>query len=207
MQLPRSVREWYSHPDAERILACHSNNDLPIPVAEFELERWNARMLLPFKYENQGVCMWSLLFDGSDDPPVYVNVDDNGWQIQAATFSDYIYSCVWDYAIVFAKAALVQAQNDRITEQAIHALRANFIEQLQTHGWPGSTQYRFERDRQAILIWSGESQADWFVADDNAASLHAAVKMVWQLDTVGDSFYSVSEIGKTVLKELKRGHG
>ena len=40
-----------------------------------------------------------------------MDVDETGWQQQAATFSDYVYSCVWDYAVVFAKPALVQAQN------------------------------------------------------------------------------------------------
>lgn len=202
MKLPRSVCDWYSDRDALSVLASHSNDDPPIPINEFTLEQWDSSDLLPFRHENQGVCVWSILLDGSDDPPVYVNLDDNGWNKLATTFSGYVYSCVWDYAVVFAKPALVQAQNDPLTDHAISKLTADFSEHIQTYAWPGSKQFRFSRDRQAILIWSAENQADWFVAADDADALRSALQTVWQFDAVGQSFYDCSEIGKTVLQEF-----
>ncbi len=201
-QLPPAVREWYSIRDAEQILESHSNNDPPIPIDEFELERSDLGDIIPFRHENQGVALWSILLDGSDDPPVYVNVDDNGWNILAKTFSGYIYSCVWDYAVVLDKPAFVQAQNDPLSDGALNSLTREFEEHIRTYGWPGSTQFRFSRDRQAILIWSAENQADWFVAADDADALRSALQTVWQFDAVGQSFYDCSEIGKTVLQEF-----
>jgi hypothetical protein len=130
VQLPPSVREWYSCQNAIRVLASHSNDDPPILLEKFELEQWSSYRLLPFKHENQGVCVWAILLDESDDPPVYVNVDDNGWKLQASTFSDYVYCCIWDYAVVFAKPALVQAQNEPVSDDALNTLADDHVAQV-----------------------------------------------------------------------------
>src|ERR1017187_8768301 len=143
-RLPASVREWYSNEEAIDILMKYSNQDPPIPLAKFAVTEWNAHRLLPFKYENQGVCTWSILLDGSGDPPVYVDVDSDGaqWNMQAPTFSAYIYSCVWDYVFVLDQRALVQAQNAPLSPDAIDQLRARFSEQPATFGWPGRSEER-----------------------------------------------------------------
>src|SRR5688572_16059631 len=77
-RLPASVREWYSNDGAIDILAKYSNQDQPIPPEKFAVTEWNSRRLLPFKYENQGICTWSISLDGSDDPSVYIDVDSDG---------------------------------------------------------------------------------------------------------------------------------
>src|SRR5262245_47167949 len=101
-ELPASVREWYCEEKAIDSLAKYSNQDWPIPLREFAVKEWKTHRLLPFKYENQGVCTWAIFLDGSDDPPVYVDVDSHGtqWNMQAPTFSAYVHACVWDYAFV-----------------------------------------------------------------------------------------------------------
>jgi hypothetical protein len=206
-RLPVSVREWYSNEDAIEILAKYSNQDPPIPLTEFAVTEWNAHRLLPFKYENQGVCTWSIVLDGSDDPPVYVDVDSDGaqWNMQASTFSAYIYSCVWDYAFVLDQHALVQAQNAPLSREAVEQLRARFSAQPATFGWPGSTQHRFAGKAQAILIWAANDQADWFVGARDAMSLESALRAVWNLDRVGQSFYACSELGKAALDKIRGG--
>ena len=82
IRLPPSVREWYSNDDALPILAAHSNDDPPIPLREFSLTESTVGRLIPIRHENQGVCTWAILLDGSDDPPVLVEVDSDGtaWQ-------------------------------------------------------------------------------------------------------------------------------
>src|SRR5262245_21618212 len=84
-RLPASVREWYCDDKAIDILAKYNNQDWPIRLEKFAVIEWNSLRLLPFKYENQGVCTWSISLDGSDDPPVYVDVDTDGkqWNMQA----------------------------------------------------------------------------------------------------------------------------
>jgi len=206
-RFPASVREWYCTVEAIDILAKYSNQDPPIPLKEFAVTEWQSLHLLPFKYENQGVCTWSIVLDGSDDPPVYVGVDSDGaeWQVQAPNFSAYIYACVWDYSFVFDQPGLVQAQNKPLSAEALGQLRERFAEQPPTFGWPGSTQHRFAGKSHAILIWSGEDQADWFVGARDAKSMETALREVWSADNVGPSLYDRSEIGKAVLDRIRGG--
>jgi hypothetical protein len=204
-QLPASVREWYRSGEAIEILAKYSNQDSPIPLKDFAVIEWQSLRLLPFKVENQGVCTWSIALDGSDDPPVYVDVDTDGAerQVQATKFSAYIYACVWDYFFVFDQPGLVQAQNEPLSAKALTHLREGFREQSPTFGWPGNTQHRFALDGQAVLIWAGEDQADWFVGAHDAKSLEAALRAVWSADNVGSSLYDCNEIGKAVLDRIR----
>lgn len=202
--LPTSVREWYACEDAIQILAEHSNQDPPIAVRDFSVIERQSRRLLPIRHENQGVCTWAIVLDGSDDPPVYVDVDSDGeeWQFLANSFSAYVYSCVWDYRQIFGRPALVQAQNGILSRAALGRLTAAFAAEVQTHGWPGSTQHRFTMDSAGILIWSSEKQADWFIAAADAATLERVLMAVWNLDDVGKSLYGCSPIGKTVLEKV-----
>jgi hypothetical protein len=207
LRLPPSVREWYSYRDSVEILEMHSNQDPPIPVGRFALTEWKSNLLLPFKFENQGVCVWSIMLDGSDDPPVYVDVDSNGtqWQLQALNFSTYVYSCVWGYKVVLGQPALVQAQNKPVSVEALTALDRLYVAEPKTYGWPGSTQYRFRGSNLAVLIWSGDGQADWFVGARNVESLESALKCVWQIDDVGESLYDCTESAKLALAEFRSG--
>jgi hypothetical protein len=205
-RFPPSIRAWYCNAKAIELLAKYSNQDWPIALQEFEVREWNSHRLLPFKNENQGVCVWAILLDGSNDPPVYVDVDSNGtqWTIHAPTFSAYIYACVWDYASVLFQPALVQAQNQPFATEAVNQLRAFCSEQLRTFGWPGNAQHRFEGEDWSVLIWSGEDQADWFIGAGDADSLETALRLVWNIDGVGKSLYDCSEIGAAVLHKI--GH-
>lgn len=205
LSLPRSVRDWYVREDAVKILADHSNADPPISVDDFAVVSWRTRQLLPFRHENQGVCTWAIDLNGSDDPPVYVGVDTDGreWELLAFTFSRYVYSCVWDYRIVFGQPGLVQAQNRALSATSRSMLETLFRQEVQTHGWPGCTQYRFHGNGQAILIWDAPRQADWFIAGSTPETLESALVAVWNLDDVGQSLYDCSELGRKTLERIR----
>ena len=207
LRLPESLREWYSNEGAIEILARYSNQDWPISPRDFAVTEWQGDKLLPFKNENQGVCVWAVVLDGSDDPPVYVDVDSHGtqWNEQAPTFSAYIYSCVWDYTQVIDQPASVRAQNGPLSSEAGSMLRDLFAEQPPTFGWPGSSQRRFQGKNCAILIWSGEDQADWFIGARDAPSMEEALSLVWNLDAVGHFLYGCSEFGEAALENVRRG--
>jgi hypothetical protein len=206
-RLPASIREWYGCDEAISVLAKYSNQDPPIPLSDFAPIEWQLHRLLPFRYENQGVCTWAIALDGTDDPPVYVEVDSAGreWNPHAPSFSKYIYSSVWDYKLVFGQPVSVQSQNSELTPQAVAFLSAEFEPELETRCWPGNIQYRFKGEGQYILIWSGETQADWWVAATDERSLELAIKTVWNIDSVGDSFWdsSDSQIGKQLLDRIR----
>jgi hypothetical protein len=185
----------------------HSNRDPPIPVAEFSLTESPLGPLIPIRCENQGVCTWAILLDGSNDPPVFVDVDSDGtqWRLHAQNFSTYVYTCVWDYRLVFKQPALVQAQNGPISDLSLKALADLFDRRPKTFAWPGSVQYRFRGNNSAVLIWStdGES-ADWFLGAPDRNPLESALRIVWKLDEVGKSFYPCSDIAKDVLAKHNR---
>lgn len=203
--LPRSVYEWYAQEGAISILAHHSNEDPPIPLQSFSVVDWESHQLLPFRIENQGVSVWAIMLDGTDDPPVYADVGSGGkeWHLLASSFSAYVYSCVWDYKCVFYQPAIVQAQNRYLSSTALGNLRAAFKEEIQTFGWPGCAQYRFKGSRQAILIWSRKQQADWFVAASDERRLLRALQVVWRFDSVGKALYHMSDAGKAALALIK----
>jgi len=205
MSLPHSVRDWYVREGAIKILADHSNADPPIPMKDFAVVGWQAHQLLPFRHENQGVCTWAIDLNGTDDPPVYVDVDTNGqeWQLLSSCFSQYVYSCVWDYRIVFGQPGLVQAQNGALSPSAHGTLTTLFEEEIETHGWPGCTQYRFHKNGKAILIWDRPEQADWFIAAPTREALESAVIAVWSLDDVGKSLYDCSALGRETLENIR----
>ena len=121
IDLPASVREWYSYDCALSVLSEHSNGDPPIPVAEFALTQSMVGPLIPIRQENQGVCTWAILLDGSNDPPVFVGMDSAGtqWRLHAQNFSTYVYACVWDYRIVLKQPALGTAsENDKSNQRS-----------------------------------------------------------------------------------------
>ena len=204
LRLPASVREWYSCKKALAILAEHSNADPPIPIREFTTCDSALGTLLPIRRENQGVCYWAVRIDGSDDPAVVVDVDSNGWIPCADRFSKYVYACVWDYRAVLHQPGLVQAQNRPLGPEVLQILRACFVEQPETYGWPGCT-HRFAGDRGGILIWESLDQADWFVGSPDEASLTSMLHRVWNLDDVGRSFYDCSDLAQGTGHAQDRG--
>ena len=115
--LPASVREWYSLAAGQETLRTFSNEDRVYaahelgrpehywaggePDEELEWDPVAERRLLPFMIENQGVCYWAVLLDGSDDPPVMISFDDleptDEWTMLSASFSDLVYTRIWDH--------------------------------------------------------------------------------------------------------------
>lgn len=203
--LPRSVREWYSYENGIAILADHSNDDPPIEVRDFALLEWQSHRLLPIRNENQGVCVWAVEIDGSDDPGVWIDVDSHGkqWRRVTTSFSVYVRTCIWDYRRVLKRAAIVRALNRTVSGAALDFLSRHFVEEARTYGWPGSVQYRFGSEGAGVLIWASENQADWFIAAETEASLAEAVSALWHLDGVGEELQEGSNLGKRVLEGIR----
>lgn len=217
--LPASLREWYGCADACEILAVHSNDDLPVPLEELgrpEVD-WETGVrrdlvtegFLVFGHENQGVCTWALRLDGSEDPPVVVSFDSGrrDWRRCADSFSEHVYACVWDHSFVLRREPLILAQNAALSAQALERLRQIFELGVTTYGWPGHTQYRLRREDQYLLIRADDGQADWWLSADSEQSLSDAVSTVWQLDKVGDAFWSYSDAGQALLDRLRSAAG
>jgi hypothetical protein len=218
-RLPAAVRDWYVREDACAILHTYSNGDPPVSLEDLgrslraSTPHGKPRDLAPegllhIRTENQGVCVWAVRLDDGDNPAVVVSYDRDDldeWLPQADTFSDYIFSGIWDYGLALASKWLIQAQNGTLTEGTLDGLRSRFRESVRTYNWPGDDQYRFEGDGHRLLIWSGGSQADWFLAADHEASLAEAARTVWHWDDVGKAFWSNTDEGEAALARIAAG--
>jgi len=196
--LPASVREWYELDGARQLLLRFSNDDPPLHISDFGKPLKDTsgggphdllgRNLLVFRWENQGVCAWAIQLDGSDDPPVVVDFDTpfSSWVQCASSFSQHLYAWMWDHALVLGKLRgddllddlVIEAHSQPLSQEALAFLRSHFQAELVTHGWPGDTQYRFFTGDQRILIWDGETQADWFLSAKSKEALGQLANLV-----------------------------
>ena len=187
-RLPPSVREWYAIEGAHDILAAHSNSDHPIPLkdlgakhkleAVLRIDSLSTVSLLKIMVENQGVCIWAVKLDDSEDPPVFVKLEERGgtWQDAADHFSEFIYSWVWDYSLHDFSVELVARPLSPEDKAYLHL---HFGELFATAKWPRCTEYRYSRRGQKIRIRSGERQADWLISASSADSFYELGHILW----------------------------
>jgi hypothetical protein len=198
-KLPAAFREFYSIEDARALLKYYSNSDRPLSVAELAepmSPRWDNYdpmddKILPFMIENQGVCVWGVRFDGGDDPPVVVEVDSGTpprWQLCAERFSDWLGSQVDNFRVL--KSSWFVAQAPALTDSILRLLRQHFEEGLQTHAWPGETNYRFCNSRSELVLWSTKGQSDWWIAPRSADMAAAALDEIEEVAGIGKNLYA-----------------
>ncbi len=153
--------------------------------------------------ENQGVCNWAVRLEGSDDPPVVVEVDSprrDQWQPYAPRFSTYTYTQVWDHMCNWNLAA----QERALAQTDLAHLRTLFVEGPRTTGWPPGRQYRFAHGDQRMLIWDDkDAQADWWLWAPDEAALLALARQIWHCGNLATGLYSLDEPGQAVLRRLR----
>ena len=202
-----------------RLLLENSNDDPPVDISHFgEPARDSrgggphdliARDLLLFRRENQGVCAWAICLDGSDDPPVVVDVDSqfHTWASCADSFSHPVYSWVWDYSLVVGASPsddlLMQTENIPFSEITLNVLNNRFQPELVTHGWPGATQYRFFTEGQRILIWADEGYANWFLSASNEDELVSLITKLSSIEGLQNAMWSHAPNGQRILERLR----
>jgi len=113
---PAAMREWYALEGAADLLYRYSNQDFAVPLDQLGEEIAKARPhagelsapmpVIIVQYENQGNCRWGVLLDGSEDPPVMVElitgegipVPSRAWELYSERFSIFVYAHVWDWS-------------------------------------------------------------------------------------------------------------
>jgi len=204
--VPRTFRQFLSLANGAELLGRFSNCDNPIPFRELGRipEGWSGynpfrHRLLPFMYENQGVCTWALALDEGDDPRVLVE-NDSGvppiWQTVADSFSLWLECQVSDWPL--NPTCKFAAQAPELDEAGLVLLRRSFREGHATYAWPGARNYRFSNARSKLLLWSTEGQCDWWVSPlpgipfgdalDELRGIPGLVDAIYALDHQDDAF-------------------
>lgn len=172
LELPASVREWYTLPQAVTWLSTYSNQDYPVPLELLgDIDGFGEdavdlaqQGVIPIMVENQNVCVWALRLNDTDDPPVVVSFGaPTGWQPYAESFSTFVYVRIWDYQGLFSASTLWG--DAPFSPGELSFLQAHFMEEPQTLTHPTSLTRRFSRGTQRILLWCGdEPMAQWFLS-------------------------------------------
>jgi hypothetical protein len=176
--------------------------------------------LLVVMHENQGVCTWAVKLDGSDDPPVVVEVDsidsaaspsEVNWEPCADSFSMFMYCRAWDHGHCLAGISVTASANDRpLAPGDLSLLQSHFSEGPRTYGHPGVTNYRFFTRNSAILIWDGEDderrggQADWWLMATSDEAMLGLLRRVWHCGTLRETLYADDTRARQLLDRLRR---
>jgi hypothetical protein len=212
---PAAVREWYlaGGPGLGSHIGCGKTADEMVALRDLgrPLANWYAMGsadfvaagLLVVMHENQGVCTWAVKLDGSDDPPVVVEVDSSAkaarlsairWQRCAASFSTFMYCRAWDHGHALHRIArALFAQDEPLARRDLAFLRAHFTEGPRTFGHPGIVNYRFFTDDSAILIWAGEDQSDWHLMASSEEALLRLLRHVSRCGTLTETLYALGD--------------
>lgn len=215
---PASVREWYCQDRSVDLLREYSNCDQPVPIERLgaPTENWYEAGprdfllddLLWFMTENQGVCNWAVKLDGSDDPPVVVEVDSSPkevWRPLASSFSEFIYCQIWDHPPNFVQCS---AQELDLTAHDRRYLQSNFIAGPSTSGWPGSVNLRFNSAHGRILIWyADDHSADWFLSARDEEEMVRLIGSVWNCGNLPSTLYANGRIAEHALSRVRTTDG
>lgn len=213
--LPAAVREWYSLENCDETMRGWSNEDHPISSDKLGVplrgdggwgpeQDWLKKGLLPLLVENQSCAVWAVALDGTDDPPVLVDNGTEGgmWVRYADSFSEFIYVQAWD-ALVMSSEFLAFAGFGPLSESALSGLNSQCRAVPMTHGWPDKDGCRFEAGDQRVLIWSGETQAYWYVSAGTEESLEKLIRSLGPLEGVRGELDSRNEASRRVLQRVR----
>ena len=212
IKLPAAVREWYSLDGAVDILEkiC-SIIPISINISEQKFSNWYdsgpydfiSNGLLLIAREVQGVANWAIKLDGTDDPPVLIEVDTAPnmiWNTYIEHFSDFIYVTVWDsFYDLSPRELTLSAQDKKISNRDLDFLKHNFNQECCTHYWPGQNNYRFFKEDKCILIWDGKDEADWFIWAKSKDSLRELVKIILDCGTLRETLGKYESWSKEIL--------
>jgi len=164
--IPASVSEWYTLPDALDILRTYSNNDHPYQPSKFKLHQQDDWSIIEFMREHQSCCDWGFLLDGTEDPPVVIQIDAD-WSPCADHFSTFIYTQIFDWQYFYLEQDEEENYEDwsrvtsSVTKELLSQLLRFYQEEPRTWDYPGGPTYRYSGNRQRIIILDYDRRAYW----------------------------------------------
>ncbi|MBA4494345.1 hypothetical protein ACFO25_05325 [Paenactinomyces guangxiensis] len=184
--LPAAVRELFSLSGVEEWFL-GVNQDRLLRIEELRLERHEEFLededlklkglsselfqepAITFMVENQGVCWWEVILNGSDDPPVLVplHYESNTWMIAQKHFSDFFLAVTFDHALLRKEETLWDT-SDHWSGKDL----PGFKRLPTTYGWPmEDPKYRYQKGSLLLSIHGGESGDIWISGWKNEKEL------------------------------------
>lgn len=71
---------------------------------------------------------------------------------------------------------------------------------MQTHAWPGETNYRFCNSRSELVLWSAKGQSDWWIAPRAVDVVAAALDEIEEVAGIGKNIYAPREQDEETLR-------
>jgi hypothetical protein len=223
--LPASLREWYSLVDGVDILTAWSNEGYAFPP-----EKWAAPVLdvdeekvifeplreqglIRIVTENQGICHTAVKLDGSADPPVLCALDDVGpdsqWLLDASTFSDSVYTRIWDGQTHLER--WVSVDEPVASEAFLRHLRTDFEPRPDAIAgfYPGPVlRFASPGDRQRTrLVRDPDDAGHWTFWADSNDLLEDLLRRAFEVDTLASALRTrqgfLPEESARVLQRLR----
>jgi hypothetical protein len=214
-RLPLAVREWFTLQDAVALLGGAPTGSewaagLGDVLRGFEALRSSPpteRKLLCFVVICQGVTLYDLELDGSEDP--YVVVVDCGQELTEPPrerFSTFLFSQFWPGLPGFRYT--LRANDRAFGPMELDYLIENFTEGPRSSCREGETWYRFFNAVGRISVTkpgeaTSEGRARWDIMANSEESLYAVAKQVWGCGTVSRSLRGTTKVEKAVLQRLR----
>ena len=236
---PAAVREWYALEGAVALLNRYSNQDAETPLEQlgeeqvetgaFASEHAQSYPVVIVQHENQGVCRWGVLLDGSEDPPVLVEPYSGfgrvetgaAWRLYSERFSSFVYTRIWDWSSPFGdeSACHLEAWDQPLSAIGLAYLQQRFMEAPRTYGWPALTTYRFAVNDMRLLIWDRDEpvgdthtshqnrpqHANWMLWASGPVTLTTLVEQVKDCGTLSRELFSPDDCGEAVIRQLFPG--
>jgi hypothetical protein len=185
--LPAALREWIAYFGD---LGLCSGQDRAISLDQLGAPITGGRDIridyvprgyLPLMRENQGCCLWALVLDGSDDPPVVQSEnwhkETPDWQPVADRFSNFTHARVWSQACAFRSPFWWMSLEGDFGPRMQAYLRARYREGPTTTDWPCGVHHHFERG--GAYLWVMDSQ--WMAGAVEEQALEELTRDVWWL--------------------------
>jgi hypothetical protein len=209
--IPETFRQFLELANGAELLRRFSNCDNPIPFLELggARTRWNGydpfrHKVLPFMYENQGVCTWAIPLDQGDDPHVLVEVDSGTppqWEMAAESFSLWLECQIYDWPLY--QTCMFAAQAPELDATGLALMRSSFNEGNATYAWPGRRTYRFWNARSKLLLWDSEGQCDWHVSPLPGTSWNEVLADLSSIPGLVDTLYGINDEHDACLRGWK----
>lgn len=214
IKLPVSFYEWYFYDGNPELLAKHNLEAHAIPIHELVVEsnEWSSpyakgQQILPFMWENQGVCTWAIPLNKGDDPEVLVARKDYAshkpykWKVCSLHFSQWVYCVVRDH--LTRQRTCFCAQAEHLSSDDLRFLRSEFLEGEFTYVWPGQVNYHYSGRWGDVIIWNTDEQADWELAPHEGTA-QSLLEQLWQCSNLERTLYGITPTAEQQLKAMRQ---